>query len=183
MWEILAGEFFWGIIAGLLLSFIGGWTQAKITMSMQRKAAKDTVTLFCMDTIKNIQSIIIQMDKTRDRTQGIHHDFLNLIDIEIQIYGRNREHIIHLPDDIRNSVREFMNDIAIKRADVVRSLDHFYQLTEKAKQMQIQGAGPQAERVNSEALVPLGIAQTAADKLVSIGKDGTPIIDKLSVLR
>ena len=37
MWEILKSEFFWGIVVGLLLSFIGAWAQAKITVSMNER--------------------------------------------------------------------------------------------------------------------------------------------------
>jgi hypothetical protein len=183
MWAILTGEFFWGIVVGLILSFIGGWAQAKITVTMQQKAARKTVVRFCIDTIKNIQGVIAEMDKTRDRARAIHHDFLTLIEVEIQIYGRNREHLIHLPDELRTSVREFMNDVAIKRAEVANKLSQFYQLTEQASQLQTQGLGPQAERVKTDALAPLGSAQAAADKLVTISKDGGPIVEKLALLK
>ena len=183
MWAILTGEFFWGIIIGLVLSFAGGWAQAKIAASIQEKAARSTVVRFCSDTIKNIQSIISEMDRTRDRARSIHHDFLNLIEIEIQIYGRNREHLIHLPDDLRGPVRDFMNDIAIKRAEVANKLNEFYQMNAQADQLQVQGHGPQSQRVRTDALTPLGVAQVAADKLVTVSKDGSPILTKLASLK
>lgn len=183
MWEILTGEFFWGIVVGLVLSFLGGWAQAKITFTMQRRAAEENVRRFCIDTIKNIQGIVSEMDRTRDRARAIHHDFLNLIEIEVQIYGRNREHLIHLPEELRTSVRQFLNDIAVKRADVANNLNQFYQLTGHADQLEAQGAGPQSQRLKADALTPLGAAQAAADKLVVVSREGTSITEKLAALK
>ena len=183
MLGILTGEFFWGVVVGLILSFIGAWAQAKITVSMQQKSAEKTVIRFCLDTVENIQAIIAEMDKNRDRTKLIHHDFLTLIEIEVQIYGRNREHLIHLPDDVRTSMRDFMNNVAIKRAEVANNLSSFYQITEQANQMQVQGSGPEAERKRHEALTPLSAAQGAADRLAGISKDGDRIVDRLKTMK
>mgnify|MGYP000284651252 CR=1 FL=1 len=182
MLAILQGEFFWGIIIGLILSVVGGWALAKFTVHMQTENAKKTVVYFCMDTIKNIQSIISDMDSTRDKAKAIHHDYLNLIDIEIQIYGRNREHLIHLSDDTRNLVRNYMNAIAIKKAEISKNLDLFYQINAMADRAQAEGRGPEAQRFRAEASVPLVAAQLAADKIVTASKDGNHIIQDLSRL-
>jgi hypothetical protein len=183
MLDILTGEFFWGIVVGLLLSFFGGWVLAKFTVSMTQANAKKLIIRFCIDTIRNIQNIIREMDSTRDRTKGIHHDFLSLLDVEITIYGRNREHLIHLPDDERNEVRKFMNDVAVKKAEVANQLDQFYRLNSLADQIQAEGRGLDSERVKETAMVPLRNAQTAADRLVTIGRDATPLVDRLSRLK
>src|SRR5690606_2149324 len=115
MQDILQGEFFWGVIIGLLLSLLSGYILAQFTVRTQQKTIKETILKFSLDINRNIQAIINETDTTRDRANAIHYDFLNLIDIEIQIYGRNREHIIHIPDEERTLVRKFMNDIAIKK--------------------------------------------------------------------
>lgn len=183
MLDILTGEFFWGVIIGLILAFVSAWAQAEIASRKQAKTAESTVARFCIDTIKNIQSVILEMDRTRDRAQAIHHEFLMLIEVEVQIYGRNREHLIHLPDDMRGPVRDFMNDIAVKRAEVADKLTQFNQIWNQANQLEVQGSGPQAGRTKSDALVPLGEAQKAADKLVSIAKDGSGLVDRLSSIK
>jgi hypothetical protein len=96
MLEILKGEFFWGIVVGLVLSFFGGWVLAKFTVSLQQKHRKKVVRDFCTDAIKNLQSVIKEMDAARDRGRAIYADFLDLIEAEVAVWGRNREHIIHL---------------------------------------------------------------------------------------
>lgn len=182
MLEILQGEFFWGIMIGLLLSFLGGWTLAKFTVTIQQANLKKTMVKFCVDTITNIQSIVSEMDSTRDRAGAIYHDFLMLIEVEIQIYGRNREHLIHLPDEERNLVRQFMNSIAIKRADVTNHLDQFYKLGRLADQTQVEGRAPEAQRIRDNSNISLSGAQTAADRLTAITKESAAIIDRLSKL-
>ena len=69
MQEILKSEFFWGVVVGLLLSFIGAWVQAKITVSMNETRMKRTVINFCLDTIGNLENVIREMDKSRDRAR------------------------------------------------------------------------------------------------------------------
>jgi len=182
MLSILTGEFFWGIVVGLLLSFFGGWVLAKFTVSMTQANAKKLIIRFCIDTIKNLQNIVSELDATRDRAKAIHSDFLALIDVEIGVYGRNREHLIHLPDDERNQVRKFMNDVAIKKAEVASKLDQFYRLNSLADQIQSEGRGPEAQRTRDTALAPLRDAQTAADKLVTISNNAAPLLDRLARL-
>jgi hypothetical protein len=70
MLDILTGEFFWGIVVGLLLSFVGGWVLAKFTVSMTQANAKKVIIRFCIDTIRNIQNIIKEMDSTRERASN-----------------------------------------------------------------------------------------------------------------
>ncbi len=183
MTEILTGEFFWGVIVGLLLSFVAGWVLAKFTVSMTQANAKKVIIRFCIDTIKNIQNIIVEMDSTRDRAKAIHHDFLILLDVEFNIYGRNREHLIHLPDEERNQVRKFMNEVAVKKAEVVNKLDQFYRLNALVDQIQAEGRAPEAQRVRDNAMVPLRDAQTAADKLVKLSTNATSLVERLTNLK
>ena len=116
MIDVLKGEFFWGVIVGLLLSFFGAWLLAIISVRMIEKMQKKRLISFCIDTVKNINGIVTQIDESRDRSKAIYHDFLALIEVEVQIYGRNREHLILLPEMERNEMRKFMNIIGIKKA-------------------------------------------------------------------
>jgi hypothetical protein len=150
MWKILeSGEFFWGIVVGLLLSFIFAWAQAKITISMNEKTMKKTVINFCLDTIRNLENVIREMDESRDRAKAIFHDFLALIDVEVGIYGRNREHMIRLSETNRAEVRKFMNDCAVKKAEIAWRLDQFYRLDALAKEVQVAGRGPEAQHIQA----------------------------------
>ena len=105
------------------------------------------------------------MAATRDRTEVIAHDFLSLIEVEIVIYGRNREHLIRLPEASRDDVRKFMNDCSVTRAKIVHKLEQYYKL----------GSTP-------EASAPLADAQKAADKMLQIVDRGTAILAALAKL-
>src|SRR5215470_5669695 len=54
--SLLMSEFFWGLIVGLLLSVIGAYCLAVFTTRQQRKAQKDLIKNFCIDTIDNIKA-------------------------------------------------------------------------------------------------------------------------------
>jgi hypothetical protein len=75
MWAILTGEFFWGIVVGAVLSIAGAWFLAKFQEDRQRRHQKKVVIDFCIDTVRNLQGVIREMDKTRDRARAIHHTF------------------------------------------------------------------------------------------------------------
>lgn len=177
--SILTSDFFWGIVIGLLLSLIGSYALAKFNFSIMQKNQKKVIRLFCADVIQNIKNIVSEMDATRDRTKAIHHDFLSLLDVEIGVYGRNREHLIHLPPDERENVRKLINNIAIKKAEISQGLESFYEASRLADQVQAAGRGPEAGRIRSDANDHLQIAQTAADKLVQIMNTATSQINLL----
>jgi len=180
MVEILTGEFFWGIVAGLLLSFLGGWFQATFAFAKNRKNAERVTRLFCIDTISNVATIIRELDKARDRTKIIHHDFLALLDVEFNIFGRNREHMLNLPESERGEVRRFMNEAAIKKLEVSQYLETFYKESERANQLEAAGSAPQARRILEGAAKQLEGAHAAADKLVRIGEGAALLTGKLS---
>lgn len=183
MIEILKGEFFWGIVAGLILSFFGGWVLAKFTVGLTQKGMRKTVIQFATDAIGNINEIIEQLNYVRSKSNIINHDFIALIEVELTIYGRNREHLIHLPDDIRKRVRSYMNDVAIGRAEVMNNLNRFYEINGQAERIQVEGRGPEAARVRQEALIPLDGAHKAADKFASLLSDGQEILNALKGIR
>jgi hypothetical protein len=180
MWGILQGEFFWGIVVGLALSFFGAWLLAKFTVSLQQKHQKKVVVEFCIDEVRNLQSLIQEMDATRDRTKAIFHDFLALIDAEVGVYGRNRENLLHLPQSTRDKVRRFMNECAVKRAEVASHLDQFYQLNNRANQA--QGIGGDAAQLKAQAEAALQNAHRAADRLVTIANGAPELVRELNNL-
>lgn len=69
MWEILTGQFFWGIVVGLVLSFFGAYLLALFNELRQNRHREKLIQKFCIDTIKNLQNTILEMDKTRDRAR------------------------------------------------------------------------------------------------------------------
>jgi hypothetical protein len=177
---VLTSEFFWGVIVGLVLAAFGAWLQAIFTARQQQKAQKDLIKNFCTDTVTNLRAIVDDMVDHRQRTQVIHGDYLSLLDVEIGAFGRNREHIIHLPNPIRENVRKFVTDCAIRRAEIKSHLSEFSRFMALADQLQSQGDAPQAQRVrNQSAEVARRNANQALDQLVARVKDSPDLVNSL----
>jgi hypothetical protein len=177
---VLTSEFFWGVIVGLALAAFGAWLQAIFTGRQQRKAQKDLIKNFCIDTVTNLRAIVDDMVNHRQPTQVIHGDYLALLDIEIDVFGRNREHIIHLPNPVRENVRKFVTDCAIRRAEIGNHLSEFSRFMALADQLQSQGDAPQAQRVrNQPAEVARRNANQALDQLVARVKDSHDLVSGL----
>jgi hypothetical protein len=141
MWTVLTSEFFWGVIVGVVLTAIGTWLQTIFTVRQQRKAQKDLIKNFCIDTVNNLKAIVEDMVDYRQRTQVIHGDYLTLVDVEINVFGRNREQIIHLPNPVRENVRKFVTDCAIRRAEIGNHLGELLKIMTLADQLQAQRNG------------------------------------------
>src|SRR5262245_17746183 len=122
---LLMSEFLWGVIVGLLLSLIGAYCLAVFITRQQRKAQKDLIKNFCADTVDSIKNIVDDMVDHRQQTQVIHGDYLALLDIEFNAFAKNREQIGHLPNPARDNVRRFVNDCAIRRAEIGNHLFQF----------------------------------------------------------
>lgn len=178
--EVLKSEFFWGVVVGVVLTTIGAWCQVILTIRQQRKAQKDLIKNFCIDTIKNLKAVVDDMVNHRQMTQVIHHDYLMLLDIEFNVFGRNREHIIHLPNPVRENVRKFVSDCAIRRAEIGTNLAQFTNLWTLADQLQSQGQAQQAQQVRTQqANVPLASAHQALDQLAVRVKDSADLMNSL----
>jgi len=177
---VLTSEFFWGVIVGLVLAAIGAWLQAIFTARQQRKAQKDLITNFCIDTVNNLKAIVEDMVNHRQRTQVIHGDYLALLDIEVGVFGRNREHITHLPNPVRENIRKLVTDCAIRRAEIGNHLSEFSRFMALADQLQSQGDAPQAQRVRTQtAEVARRNANQALDQLVARVKDSIDLVNSL----
>ncbi len=186
MWivAVLTSEFFWGVIVGLLLSVLGAYCLAVFAARQQRKAQKDLIKNFCIDTVENLRAIVDDMVAHRQRAQVIHGDYLALVDIEIGVFGRNREHIIHLPNPARENVRRFVTDCAIRRAEIGNHLSEFSKLWALADQLLSQGDAPQAQRVRTQqAEVARRHANQALDQLAILVKDSADLVNSLNNVR
>lgn len=182
MWEVLKGEFFWGLVVGLFLSFVAGWVLAHFTARLAQRQQKQVVKSFCIDLIQNLKDIIDELDQNRDRTRAIFHDILALIEAEVVVYGRNREHLIHLPPELRVRVRKFMNVCGLKRAETASKLDDFYQLERHSNDVAATGRAPEAQRLKEAASLELSEAHKAVDRLVAVSKDAGQLIADLKDL-
>jgi hypothetical protein len=147
---LLVSEFFWGVIVGLLLSVIGAYCLAVFFHRQQRNAQKDLIKNFCIDTVDNIRAIVDDMADHRQRTQVIHGDYLALLDIEFNAFAKNREHIGYLPPPVRDNLRKFLNDCAIRRAAIGNHLFQFNTLWTYANQLHTRGQMVEAQRVRKE---------------------------------
>lgn len=100
-----------------------------------------------------------------------------LLEIELGVFGRNREHIILLPPDPRRKLRELMNNCAIKRAEISNWLTQFYQQATLANQLTASDQALEGQRVRDAAASgPLANANAAADQLYQLVPDGEKIL-------
>jgi hypothetical protein len=179
--EVLKSEFFWGVVVGVVLTTIGAWGQAVFTVRQQRKAQKDLIRNFCIDTVNNIKAIVDDMADHRQKANIIHPDYLTLLDIEFNVFGRNREQIIHLPSPVRDNVRKFVNDCTIRRGEIGGYLAQFSSLLTLANQLQSQGQSSQTQR--QQAQVPLNLAHQALGQLATRVKDSADLVNNLKQVR
>ena len=113
--EVLTSEFFWGIVFGLILSVFGTFVSAWLNNFQRRK----TVAVFCQDLIGSISDLIQKLEENRERNQLIDHEFLNTIDLEIQVYSRNREHLVVLDNtQLQRDVWNYFTRVSVLLAQI-----------------------------------------------------------------
>ncbi len=176
----LTSEFIWGIVLGLVIAIIGARIQAKQIIKKQVEQQRKDYLLFAQDIINNIMRVSEDIEEARRRSAAIHSDLLALIDVEVGIYGRNREHSIRLNDDLRSEVRKYMTNVALRRADVLVNLDVFYQQRKLVNDCRARGDETNALKVEAAASEPLRKANKATDELITAAKTGDEIIKKLT---
>jgi hypothetical protein len=181
--HVLTSEFFWGVVVGVVLTGIGAWCQAVFTVRQQRKAQKDLIKNFCIDTVNNIKAIVDDMVAHRQRTQGIHPDHLALLDIEFGVFSRNREHIIHLPDLVRENARKFVTDCAIRKGEIGNYRSQFLQALALANQLQNQGQAQQAQQSHQQAQALAASANQALDQLATKVTSSADLVNSLKAVR
>jgi hypothetical protein len=176
--RVLLGSDCWSSAVGLR-----GILASCLCCQTTAKAQKDLIKNFCIDTVNNLKAIVDDMVDHRQRTQVIHGDYLSLLDVEINVFGRNRENIIHLPNPVRENIGKFVTDCAIRRAEIGTNLAQFVNLMTLADQLQSQGDGPQAHRVRNQTQVPLNRANQALDQLATRIKDSADLVNSLKQVR
>jgi hypothetical protein len=184
MWTVLTNEYVLGVITGVVLTAIGTWLQSILTARQLRKAQSGLIKNFCIDTINNITAIVEEMANLQQRTQIIYGDYQANLDIEINIFGRNREHIVHLPNPVRDNVRKFINDCSNRKAEMGYHLAELTKIMALADQLQAQGQAPQAQRLRTvQAQQPLAKANQALNQLANRVKDSAQLVNSLKRVR
>lgn len=175
--SILKSEFFWGVIVGTILAALGAQLTVWLQERSQRIARAELVRTFSIDTVKNLLQIMRDLQDLRVRMNSIQHEFLVLLDIEMNVFGRNREHIINLSPETRERLRRFTNSVSIKRAEIGNSLTEFYKQMALADQLNASGQAPQAQRVIAATTAnQLAKANAAADQLFQLVQDGEQVL-------
>ena len=118
------------------------------------------------------------------RLKNFSDRLLALLDIENQVFSRNREQLIYLPLDVRDRVRKFVTDCAIRRAEIGNFLTTFYNQMNLAGQFEAQGNAMQAQNArNAAASGPLTQANKALDQLVLRAKDSEVVIQAVASVK
>ncbi|WP_430402503.1 hypothetical protein [Hyphomonas sp.] len=168
--KTLASEFVWGIVIGILLSALSAW----IGLRLNRTHLQKNVRRFCLDLASNVSELVDGLNDTRQKHRFIDSEFLDLIDVEIQIYGRNREHLIAIDDDkLRRDIRDYFTRVAGNVARIRIHLKHFQEnyLREHPSTYPDPARAHEMQQVANGALAA---AHTACDNLrdLIIAKSG-----------
>lgn len=178
--SVLTSDFVWGLILGLLLSVFGAVVQARSQTRRLVEQQRSDITTFCRDVILNILRISGDLSEAKRRSNLIHNDLLNLIDVEIGVYGRNREHTIRLDDDLREAVRDYVTVCALRRADIAMALAAFDRQMELFRDREAKGDTAGAERANLEARASLQAAHRSTDELVASAERGGSLLQRMN---
>jgi hypothetical protein len=127
--EFSVPDFTLGTIIGIVLSVFS----ALLLFWKQREASRCAIKTVCLDLIENISRIIDDLEENRARNRVIDHEFLDLIEVELTVFGRTREHTAILSDSVlRKSIRDFFVKIAIFRVRINLALASFSKLHQAA---------------------------------------------------
>jgi len=150
-----------------------------VTLKNQLNLQKDTVKKFCEDTVHNISEYIKNLNDYRDRSQTIDSEFIDLVDVEIIVYGRNREHLIHIKNkDTRKSIRDFFTDVTIQVSRIRNNLSFFQNEMDRRNQFPINSAQYSLHQRNATEF--LNKAHACCDKLVTLGNQKESLIRNLN---
>jgi hypothetical protein len=163
--SLVTSEFVWGTILGSVLTIVGALMAARI----QRRRFTEIITRFCEDTIANVCEFIENMNDHRNRGAIIHPEFLGLIETELVVYGRNREHLIHIDDkDLRRDIRDFFARVSVQLTIVRQNLTLFDQAWNRAQPLPLGLASGEASQHQRNADMFLSQAHKACDAMVSL---------------
>lgn len=121
--DLATSEFAWGTILGVFLSMLASW----VNLKLQRNHQQQSVAGFIGDLILSIEDYVEALIDHKERNNVIHREFLDLIDVEIAVWSRNREHMVALEKpEIRKATRQFFNSIATTVTHVKLNLECFH---------------------------------------------------------
>ena len=180
IFDIITSEFLWGIVIGLVIATIGAIVQAKLNSKKTVEQQKLDFLLFSQEIVKNIIQVSEDIAEARRRSEMIHHDLLSLIDVEVGIFGRNREHSIRLDNELRSELRKYVTNVALRRLEVTAKLNEYYNKINLADGLMANGNEKQAKELRIEAIDgPLLAANKKTDDLIATAKEGGEIIKNL----
>ncbi|WP_153039657.1 hypothetical protein [Pseudovibrio sp. Ad37] len=162
------------------MSIFSAWLQSEMISRKAKKTQKSTIKKFSHDIIQNIRKTISEMDNVRDRAKAIQHDYLTLIETELQTFQRNREHLILLDDTMRIDVQDFISNITVKKSTVTTQLATFYDANKRLKVISKEQDADSFKELDEQALAALSEAQNAADRLVQLSDRAEGLTHRLS---
>ncbi len=138
--QLLASEFAWGVLLGVVLSAFGAF----LGHHLQRNQHRKNVELLFRDLITNIQEYASALEEHRDLNGVIHLDFLSLMEIEVTVWGRNREHMVLLPNSaVRTKLRQYFSGVSTNIARVRFQLTQWDNLYRAALEIDDQASKQQ----------------------------------------
>jgi predicted ATP-dependent protease len=176
--KIFSSEFFWGIVIGVALSIISAFSATRYQAYRSRVDQNQLIRKFLADAIENIVQYGQRLADHRERAKVIDHEFLNLVDTEIGIYGRNREHLSRLDDDaLRKDVLEFFNRAA---SYIVRIRVHLNEFQKYWNEQKLENIQP-SRKADLEKLYGLEFAEAnkSCDSFIGFINGGTSIAERL----
>ena len=172
--NLLISEFLWGIIIGGVLTYLGTY----IAFTLQKREKSELVKNFCKDSISIIFDYIKSMDEHRDRSKVIYTDFIDLIDVEINIYGRNREHIILIADkETRKKIRELFSNTSICIANIRQSLNLYNEAYRTMSN--VESFHVDYSKYKENVTYFLNEAHKYADRLVKLKSDNSNLAEEI----
>lgn len=165
MWEVLTSEFFWGVVIGVLLALLSAIVSTRLLRSETISFQRDTIRSFSLDTVRTIRRYVTEMQNIRNRIDRIELDLIGLVEAELQVFGRNREHIIRLDPEPREEVRAFVNECSIRTVQVRFWLNEALRLHGNNNSTAVNEALDNANR--------------AADQLVAAAQGTDRLIERL----
>jgi uncharacterized membrane-anchored protein YhcB (DUF1043 family) len=144
---VVTSEFVWGTIIGILLSVVA----ARLAIRFQSAQQTRVVGTFSLDLVSNVQDYIRVLEDHRERNKVIHYDFLALVEAEVAVWGRNREHMVLIKDGpTRRQLRDFFTETATHITKIRHQLNEFEQHQNRAVALTDPNlSAPHSEKANA----------------------------------
>ena len=166
--DVATSQFVWGLVIGLLLALV----VAAFSIWLDTRRRRRLVITLCDDLMSSVCDLIQNLEQNRERTRVIEHEFLDTINAEILVYGRNREHLAVFPNpNQRRQIREFFTRVAALLAQIQWRLRQFYDV-DRLDQTTLEPH--QRDELKKVADFHLEEAHKACDRLREAARDARP---------